>query len=485
MACYSKRTASSILVFWPSKSLQLSTPLSRPPSICRSRKVELSFSSSYSSTVMSRGEEDGREHRFAYNWINGAESLERYKPGGYHPIMIGDMLHERYRIVDKLGFGGYSTVWLAQDTHLKRYIAVKVGIANSLPHETKILRALSAPLPLSSFLHPGRNSIPFILDEFKLHSPNGTHPCYTMTPARCNLREVSFSRLFPLEVTRALSGGLAVAIAYLHSRGYVHGDIHLRNILVKLPSSFDQLSIEQLYEEYGKPETVPIMKRNGKSLPPSVPAKAVIPLRLGKNAEEFSLSDARVLLSDFGEAFAPALEVRRGEDCHTPLAMQAPEARFEPHAPLSFSADIWSLAITIWEILGMKAIFSSEFATVDDIISQQIDVLGPIPSKWWERWDERSQFFNQDGCPKERRDVWPPIDEAFEEGVQKYRRKRRVGEFGREETVALLELMRQMLAFQPEERPTAEEVLKSEWMVKWVLPDFKRSLQIGQALQAG
>ncbi|KGM92732.1 uncharacterized protein PADG_11190 [Paracoccidioides brasiliensis Pb18] len=37
---------------------------------------------------MSRGEEDGRKHRcFAYNWIDGAESLERYKPGGlssYH-----------------------------------------------------------------------------------------------------------------------------------------------------------------------------------------------------------------------------------------------------------------------------------------------------------------------------------------------------------------------------------------------------------------
>lgn len=41
--------------------------------------------------------------------------------------------------------------------------------------------------------------------------------------ATCNLREVSFSRLFPLEVTRALSGGLVLAIAYIHSRSYVHG----------------------------------------------------------------------------------------------------------------------------------------------------------------------------------------------------------------------------------------------------------------------
>jgi serine/threonine protein kinase len=128
--------------------------------------------------------------------------------------MIDDVLHGRYRIVDKLGFGGYSTVELVLDTCLHRYVAVKVGIADSPLHETNILRALA---------DPGHDSIPTPLDEFELNGRNGTHLCYTMTPAQCNLREVSFSRLFPLEVTRALSGGLALAIAYMHSRGYVHG----------------------------------------------------------------------------------------------------------------------------------------------------------------------------------------------------------------------------------------------------------------------
>ncbi|ODM15750.1 hypothetical protein SI65_08984 [Aspergillus cristatus] len=298
-----------------------------------------------------------------------------------------------------------------------------------------------------------------------------------MALAWCNLREISFSRLFPLEVARALSGGLTLAIAYTHSQGYIHGDVHLRNVLVKLPSSIDRFSIGQLYKEYGEPETVTITACNGKPLPPNVPAKAVIPLYLGKDAEEFSLSDARVLLGDFGEAFG-FNEVRRGEDCHTPLAMRPPEARFEPQAPLSYSADIWSLATTIWEILGMKAIFSSEFATADEVVSQQIDVLGSMPVGWWNRWEERSQFFNEDGRPKEGRYVWPPINQAFEEGVQEYRRKRgRVGEFDREETAAILDLMRRMLAFRPEERPTAEEVLESEWMVKWVLPDLNKSLE--------
>lgn len=85
--------------------------------------------------------------------------------------------------------------------------------------------------------------------------------------------------------------------------------------------------------------------------------------------------------------------------------------------------------------------------------------------------------YDSDGRPKEGRNVWPPINEAFEEGVQKYRRKStRVDEFSREEAVAILDLMQRMLAFPPEERPTAEEALKSEWMVKWALPNFESSL---------
>lgn len=45
-----------------------------------------------------------------------AEPLHRYRAGGYHPVHLGDELKEnRYRIIHKLGWGAYSTVWLAMD----------------------------------------------------------------------------------------------------------------------------------------------------------------------------------------------------------------------------------------------------------------------------------------------------------------------------------------------------------------------------------
>jgi len=124
-------------------------------------------------------------------------------------------------------------------------------------------------------------------------------------------------------------------------------DVHLNNILCKFPSSFDDLSIRQFYERFGEPETVPITRRDGEPLSPNAPTKAVVPLFIGKYAEEFSSSDAHPLLIDFGEAFSLALETRLGKDCHTPNAFRAPEAKFERQMPLGYPSDIWSLATAI------------------------------------------------------------------------------------------------------------------------------------------
>ena len=44
------------------------------------------------------------------------EDLHRYCLGGYHPVHLGDFFNDRYTVVRKLGYGQYSTVWLARDT---------------------------------------------------------------------------------------------------------------------------------------------------------------------------------------------------------------------------------------------------------------------------------------------------------------------------------------------------------------------------------
>jgi serine/threonine protein kinase len=59
------------------------------------------------------------------------EDLEGYTPGGYHPTSIGDSFCDgRYTVVHKLGFGGYSTIWLARDNQTERYVSLKILVAS-------------------------------------------------------------------------------------------------------------------------------------------------------------------------------------------------------------------------------------------------------------------------------------------------------------------------------------------------------------------
>ncbi len=189
-----------------------------------------------------------------YDWIDGVERLDMYEPGGYHPVMIDDLLHDRYRIVDKLGFGGYSTIWLAQDDQQKRYVAIKVGISSPpLPRrEPSILRALSGSRSTSQAVHAAfdaRDTIPSILDEFNIQGPNGTHACYTVAPAQGNLKEASFSRLFPIQVARALAARLTIAVSFVHSHGFVHGGMFIA-------SPYDQPNITKSICRYSSSECI-------------------------------------------------------------------------------------------------------------------------------------------------------------------------------------------------------------------------------------
>jgi hypothetical protein len=48
-------------------------------------------------------------------WRSQEEPLAKYRAGGYHPVSLGDTFNGRYTVLQKLGFGQYSTVWLASD----------------------------------------------------------------------------------------------------------------------------------------------------------------------------------------------------------------------------------------------------------------------------------------------------------------------------------------------------------------------------------
>jgi serine/threonine protein kinase len=58
------------------------------------------------------------------HWVNEEEPVEKYAPPtGFHPVMVGDVLGSRYRIIRKLGWGVYSTVWLVHNDRSAQFFA--------------------------------------------------------------------------------------------------------------------------------------------------------------------------------------------------------------------------------------------------------------------------------------------------------------------------------------------------------------------------
>lgn len=64
-----------------------------------------------------------------------AECSERYdaydSPRVYYPICVGEVVNQRYSIEHKLGWGGFSTVWMAHDLQTKRDVALKIMTSGS------------------------------------------------------------------------------------------------------------------------------------------------------------------------------------------------------------------------------------------------------------------------------------------------------------------------------------------------------------------
>jgi len=42
------------------------------------------------------------------------EQLPCYKPDQFYPVRIGETLDSKYKVLGKLGYGAYSTVWLCR-----------------------------------------------------------------------------------------------------------------------------------------------------------------------------------------------------------------------------------------------------------------------------------------------------------------------------------------------------------------------------------
>lgn len=164
------------------------------------------------------------------------EGTEDYRRGGYHAVRIGDTFkHSRYVVQSKLGWGHFSTVWLAWDTQKSIYVALKVQ--KSAQHYTEaamdeitILKQIAEGDP------EDKKCVVKLLDHFKHSGPNGQHVCMVFEYLGDNLLTLikySDYRGIPLHMVKEICYHTLVGLDYLHRQlSIIHTDLKPENILL-------------------------------------------------------------------------------------------------------------------------------------------------------------------------------------------------------------------------------------------------------------
>ncbi|XP_038552269.1 SRSF protein kinase 1b [Micropterus salmoides] len=165
------------------------------------------------------------------------EDPNDYCRGGYHHVKIGDLFNGRYHVIRKLGWGHFSTVWLAWDIQEKRFVAMKV--VKSAEHytetaldEIKLLKSVRNTDPSD----PSREKVVQLLDDFKISGMNGTHVCMVFEVLGYHLLKWIIKSNYqglPLPSVKSIIRQVLQGLDYLHTKcKIIHTDIKPENILL-------------------------------------------------------------------------------------------------------------------------------------------------------------------------------------------------------------------------------------------------------------
>ncbi|KAI0439797.1 serine/threonine-protein kinase SRPK3 [Xylaria telfairii] len=420
------------------------------------------------------------------------EHVDSYRPGGFHPVHLGDVLCDRYRVIRKLGYGSFATVWLAVDSISSNCVALKVHAANvDVSNELSINQHLVD----NASRNPNSKFVLLTSDTFIIHGPNGKHHCFVTNPMGPSISTVLNAphkyydplnpptHRFSTPRNKNILRNILAGLDFLHSNDIVHGDLQSGNLLFSL-KELAKLDPEKLLQNEANSQLDPITRIDGK-VDRWSPRYLAVPEPLTHDVlpnDQPSLNGQETIkIADFGGAFWVG---KPPKSIVTPVALRAPEVIFHNHG--SPASDIWSFGCLMYALLTECPLFQvSDFGQQPDLIDDEhlieiSEVIGPLPDYMRADWPRYSTYFGPSGerltaMPRDfdesemgrrlrsiaiRKNLAPPkpappLKEDFFS-----LKPNDVDDVEAEEIVALL---KDILQLDPQTRPSAGALLTNSW----------------------
>ncbi|KAI0076267.1 kinase-like protein [Panus rudis PR-1116 ss-1] len=356
----------------------------------------------------------------------------------------------RYVICRKLGWGGYSSTWLARDQEQNRYVALKVltGWANELMKrgntwEHEALRRISNPPPSPHCLH--------LLFEFTIpgRGSSGDHTCFVTELFAGDINTLSkrYRFPFPLSICKRILYHTLCGISHFHSRGVVHTDLKPDNILVSC--ALDTEGIDRLLESQPSRKHFPEESYDG-----IVQSAVSQPLPMPSLQEAASRT---FVVADFGNAQPIGKHLT---DFITPPGLRPPEIVIG--GPWNEKVDIWTFGCLIFEIITTDPLFvyaPSNIHHLDEdsflLYQMMCFTCEEFSAQQLVASEDAPKFFGHDRNLKQR----PPLMAVPVEQCLKEHRTERSLSISDEDINAIGAIMRRCLHLDPMQRASAAELL--------------------------